>query len=99
MLAQSASRLTAAAEAYGAVQLEQKVFVNMITMIIMDIVQTITILLYRCLQQLRWLIILHALKGSFCISIYNRLRLGWGLLLYQFAGVSIIAVRARNHTM
>ena len=35
MLAQSASRLTAAAESYGAVQLEQKVFVNMITMIIM----------------------------------------------------------------
>ena len=81
MLAQSASRLTAAAESYGAVQLEQKVFLNMITMIIMDIVQTITILLYRCLQQLRWLIIL---KGSFCISTYNRLRVGWGLLLYQF---------------
>ena len=35
MLAQSASRLTAAAESYGAVQLEQKVFVNMITVIIM----------------------------------------------------------------
>ena len=87
MLAQSASRLTAAAESYGAVQLEQKVFVNMITMIIMDIIHqtitTITIMLYRCLQQLRWLIIL---KGSFCISTYNRLRLGWGwgLMLFQF---------------